>query len=187
MIEKIHEIFPYCNIGVITNGVLLLSSGDQLFEIMKKNHVFLAITRYEPTENKINEIKAKLDHYGITYEVSGHISHFRLQYNTHGKNDPMDNHQRCLDWCCHTIRGKKIGGCYYYVTADISNEVLGTRIPGNDNCFDYTTDEYTGAQLLQLLVSPTRLCAYCNSFPSPMRKWHQVTSEVTLDDWFYDE
>lgn len=186
MIEKIHEVFPYCNIGVITNGLLLLSVQDELLEIFKKHRIYLAITRYKPIESRIEDIKKRLEKFEIRYEVSGLIKAFRLQYNSIGNQDAAKNHHKCLDWCCHTIRGNKVGGCYYSVTCDISNQVLHTNIP-EDGCFDYTSNEYTGAELLQKLTGPAKLCAYCNSVPSPTRPWHQVTDTLDVKDWFWND
>ncbi len=187
MIELTHKIFPYSSIGVITNGLLLLSIGNELMEKFREHKVFLAITQYVPTVKLVERIKERLDSYEIVYEFSDKITYFRLQYNSIGNRDCEENHRKCLDWSCHTIADGKIGGCYYAVTAKHANEYFGIDIPVESFSYDIDSDAYTGAELLEKLVSANELCAYCNSFPSPVKPWHQVDKNPTLEDWFFND
>ncbi|MCR5546582.1 MAG: hypothetical protein K6F30_08940 [Lachnospiraceae bacterium] len=135
----------------------------------------------------MDDIIKRLEKFHLAYNFSSEIQDIRLQYNSIGNHDAAENFKNCLDWCCHTVRGNLIGGCYYAVTGDISNEIFGTDLPVEECCWDYTFDEFSGAEILQRMNAPTKLCAYCNSFPSPIQPWHQVVGTPEAKDWFYNE
>lgn len=182
MLRSARRLFKYSGIGIVTNGLLLFKAREVL-DAVRECNVNLMITLYHPLVTRIEELKNILDSYGVAYTISDEINHFRIQYNANGHNDPEETHSKCLDWACHTVRGSKISGCYYGVTGEIANEYFGLMLPHESFTYDLTS-QMPGAEILRRLVSPSKLCAYCNSFPSSCNDWHQASSNPQISDWF---
>lgn len=187
LIIKVNEIFPYTQLRIITNGLLLPTVSDSFLQVCCDLKVHIDISLYQPINEMANRIRDKLANFPISYRIWDSIDNFRLQYNTNGNQNPVENHKRCGDWVCHTVRGGMIGGCYYAVMADIANQRFGTHIPCEQYRYDIFSEEYTGAQLLRRLISPSPLCAYCNGLSCPTRPWHQVGDTPDVNDWFCDK
>ena len=186
MIKKVRKIFPYAQINVLTNGLLLMNTSKKLLNVLKNKKTLVFITQYKPVTKILPDITTKLDKNRIKYVVTSKIENFRIQYNQNGTGDAVKNFENCPDWACHTIVNGKIGGCYYAGLVKYANIFWNLNIPGEQYMYDLYSDEYTGAQLLKKLTSVTPLCSFCNGIPSPTIPWRCVAKDPVIADWFYN-
>lgn len=184
LIEKTHDIFPYTDIHVLTNGLLIPTVEQKLFDVMKRYDVWCSVSVYPPTAKIIEQICRRLEGNQIRYTLFGEIKEFRLQYNTLGNRDMYENYYNCPDRICHTIVDGKLSNCYYAVMVPNANKYFGINIPYENCIYDLYDTSYTGAELLKKINSPSSMCSYCNGFSGQMSKWKIMTKNATLKEWF---
>lgn len=187
LIEEVYKFFPYASINVITNGLLIPNVEHRLIDAMKKYNVHLQISLYPPTVKIKDQICKTLDEDHISYSLFGEIKEFRRQYNTLGNKNMEENFYKCPDKVCHTVVNGKLGNCYYAATAAHANQYFGINIPYENSVYDLYNNHYTGAELLRKINSPSPMCSYCNSFPSPISPWKRVGKQAQLEDWFWND
>jgi len=188
-VKEAHAIFPYANIMIITNGLLIPTLKEEVLEAFSRCNVRVSVSLYEETDKLLNEIKVILEKYKIRLRLPSAKEKFRIQYNTVGSGDYVKNWYSCGDSFCHTIVNGKIAGCYYAVTVKHANAYFGLEIPHEEYEYDIYDEKLSAAEIIKKITVPTNLCSYCNCSNSntPFATWKKAGKEKNISDWFVDK
>ena len=112
-IRLIRNVYPYTDIRLISNGILVTKMSDQLIQTIIDNDVTFIVTQYISLKHSIDEINRFLSKTGIRYIVTEAVLEFQKIYNALGDSDIDENFYRC-HWkgSCATMYGTKIATCY---------------------------------------------------------------------------
>ena len=83
----IRDIYPYSDIRVITNGILVVEMNDNLITAFKETSSKLVVTSYLPLVKKLDRINDFLKQKGVNYEISEMITDFQKIYDYSGRQD----------------------------------------------------------------------------------------------------
>lgn len=185
-IMEAHKLFPFANLSIITNGLLIPSLDKETLEIIRNCCVFVHISWYKNNTQLLNDIKNKLEQYQICYQITAFNDSFRLQYNINGTNDYKKSWNICEDRLCHTIVNGKISACYYAATVKHANKYFGLNIPHSEYEYDIYDDNLSAEEIIKKITTPFPLCSYCNggnSREAPRVPWKKSENKL-LTDWF---
>lgn len=68
-----------------------------------------------------------------------------------------------------------------------ANKYFGFNIPYENCIYDLYNTNYSGAELLKKINSPSPMCSYCNGFLSQMCQWRPMKKDTKLEDWFWND
>lgn len=183
-LTAIRNIFPLCNIVIVTNGILLKKMSDEFFNICRTSHIEIDITDYKLFN--VEEILNKLKDLGITTKAYRNSSknfiwrykHIRL---TEGKID-------CLSKCIFkntysSYRNGKIYLCAHIAYIDFFNNYFGKNIT-LDNTDYISLDEISSyEELIEKINSakPNFCYTYCNYYDKTHPEkgiWHTTKKDI---------
>ncbi len=178
-IEYTKQIFPYSNMKIITNGILLLSKSEEFLKELARLNIFISISLYPPMTKRINEVESRLIKNGVRYEI------FRIgdKFNKILNNKKTSDFENIAKECekCIIIHNGVISRCAPSVFINIFN---------NHFQYDYpeTKKEITSFKsrklVLKYINKPVELCKYCSGDSNPISfKWEQTTKNISPDDY----
>lgn len=83
-IDVTREMYPFSDIGVATNGLLLMKMEPDVIEAFRRNHARILVSSYPPILNRINEIAAYVKGLGIDISFSEPIYEFAYTFDKKG-------------------------------------------------------------------------------------------------------
>lgn len=173
----IRDILPTTNIGIVTNGLLLLQVPDTLLECVREQRVKIIISEYEPTHTRIDEIVARLEKFHLLYERrtldKKTLFNKPLTLSSHTKHK-----LKCISDGCVNIYNGKICRCPQLMYVERFNEEYQQHLP-TEGIMDLTTCG-SGRELLAKLRQPVPLCQHCieNSI-----SWQRCQGKPRLEDF----
>ena len=175
-----HEVYPYSELYVVTNGILLESMPDSFFETMRKSNARLALSLYPPFFNKLGEWKELASRHGIILECEGEIHEFSKVQSLTPVSDENNKFFDCLQANCNNLYEGHIAACFLPFTIHYFNEYFDKDIPstGAINLYD---EGLTTRALKEGLLMPFETCRYCADYEN--MPWRQISNPSTLDDW----
>lgn len=175
--------FPDSIIEVVTNGLLIPSIEDSLFELLKKNNVRFKISLYPPTIKILDKIETILAKNNIPYILSDRIERFSAVMSN-GTSDPNDAYMAC----------KLNKGCLFLRDGNLSICPMIPLLFENQTYFKFkiSREEYessviclykqeNGWQIGKRLTEAANLCRFCSPITSE-KEWSNGVPEV--NDWF---
>ncbi len=157
----IRDIYPYSDIRVITNGILVTGMEDNLITAFKETSSKLVVTSYLPLIKKIDKINNFLKNKEINYEISDTITDFQKIYDYTGQQDEKLSFNAC-HWkgACATLYENQIAPCfvpfvikYLAKSFDLNISPSGTMLLNADN-----VDK---DKIRKLFNTPFDMCKYC--------------------------
>lgn len=168
-IKTVKWIYPDTDLRVVTNGLLLPSADNGLFEIMHKYDVIFDISQYPPTEVMLNKITEICDKKQVNYKISDRITHF-FDFSD---NDESDSKEKVFSLCmakkCHFLLDGKISVCPMPVLRAKLKDENWKHLFAED-IIDIYDINLTAEKLYNFLSSPLHQCAYCKLEPEKF-KW----------------
>ncbi len=191
--------FPYANLRVVTNGLLLPSVSQEVFQAMKKCQAVLDISLYPPTFQRWKEIKSVLTKNDISYHLTEPIVTFSRFCDTKKVGDYHEIFNRCTDPCFCLYDGmlsrcgfgrmiQRIKRFFPDESKDFWCEV------DNNLTVPIHNQELDGLDVNNLLSRPSKLCAYCHSpgweenllfDPDLQFPWENGKQRASIEDWCY--
>ncbi|MBR0278781.1 MAG: radical SAM protein [Synergistaceae bacterium] len=186
-INTAHEIFPYSQIKIVTNGLLYKNMTKETIEAIKNAGAEIQVTQYPPTREIAGEIVAFCEQHGMKLRISEPVREF-AKYVVSGNSA---DYRKCWLSCfrgifgnihCHFLNGTKFYPCPPIWTADepklkealmkrgIENdECISDIVKGNvsaSECCKYSYDLSQGISddgwdILTKIESPMEICAKC--------------------------
>ena len=181
-VEIIKQVYPYSDLRIVTNGLLLKNMSDEMLEFIKSNDIMLDVSVYPPLFNVIDEVVQKLKSKQIKIFLE-HISMFKPMLLDVKEKYPFKTLQNCN---CTNLENGFIFSCPLQTTIKYYNEHF-------ENKYNYKTnkiniyDSITGAEIKKRLKEPFELCDYCAHYREdlPFFEWNQSLKNVNSEDWIY--
>lgn len=181
-ITTIKEVYPYTDLRIVTNGLLLSNIDDSLLEFIKENDIMLDISVYPPVHKIIDNIINKLKEKEVKIFLEN-ISLFKPILLSEKEKYPFNTLQNCN---CINLEDGYISTCPLQTTIKYYNEHF-------DNRYDYKTNKIniyesiTGSDIKRRLKEPFELCDYCAHYRDdlPFFEWNQSIKNVDSEEWVY--
>lgn len=182
-VEIIKEVYPYSDLRIVTNGLLLKNMSDELLEFVKINDIMLDISVYPPLFNVIDEIVQKLKNKHVKLFLE-HISMFKPILLDSKEKYPFKTLQNCN---CINLENGFISSCPLQTTIKYYNEHFENKYNYKTNKINIYDDSITGAEIKKRLKEPFELCDYCAHYRDdlPFFEWSQSLANINSDDWIY--
>ncbi|MDO5568558.1 MAG: 4Fe-4S cluster-binding domain-containing protein [bacterium] len=181
-IEMIKKIYPYTDLRVVTNGLLIKKIDDDMVRCLKKNNIILDISVYPPIRKHIDEIVFDLRSKGINAFLE-HISSFKPILLKEKQKYPYKKLENCR---CINLQSGYLSACPLSFTIKYFNNKYGDLYSQNLNLINIY-DNITGYEIKKRLEQPFELCDYCAHYRDdlPFFKWEQRNDNSELSDWVY--
>ena len=179
--SEARRLFPFSDIEVFTNGLLIPQLPDSIWPILRKNNVKYSITMYPPTVKAWPHIKAILDYQGINYIQTSSVVEFRQCYNKEGGVSHGDKSmQECGAAYCRFLRNGRLYKCPLAAMVFKYNDYFGIERLPYDEGLDITAKNF--ATKFIELDQPIELCKHCAEKPR-MVPW-QISNSPDKNEWF---
>lgn len=189
LIKIVRMYFPTTSLNIHTNAVLLRNMSDTFFELCKNENVSFIYTQY-PININYEEIKQKLENYGIGYNVfNGETEEKTLAktlINPNGDSDVNENFVKCQCTALE-LRMGRLYPCSQAPSFHRLNEAFGSMIDlkDTDGVDIYQVQSFD--ELLECVFHPMNACRFCElwTLSYGCRKWQ--TSKREKEEWFVSE
>lgn len=179
--EDIRAVLPDTDLWVVTNGLLIPSIGEEVFDCMRENGIAVSVSEYEPTHRIIGKITDRIRNAGLHYNIRPYDIKQKFIRPLSLSSDSK-YHRRCISEGCINIWDGKIARCPTLMYIDRFNEVFGTALP-SDGIHDLA-DCPSGEELLALLRQEVPLCRHCVENET---EWSQCGRKALLSDFAVED
>lgn len=180
----IRKIYPYSNIRVITNGILVSEMKSNLISAFKETSSRLVVTSYLPLINRIDRINDFLKEKEIDYEISEVITDFQKIYDYTGKQNKELSFNAC-HWkgACATLYENQIAPCFVpFVITNLARNFNLNILP--TGTMELNSVNLKKEKIRQLFNTPFDMCKYCAP-RGIMTNWEMCdeNSKDNILDW----
>lgn len=173
------ECFPYSEIVLITNGLLIPRQPSKVIEAFKNTNIDIEISLYHPTSKILDKIESHLKGRGVYYKIRAERPAFMSFIGLSGNSDPMVSSQKCCNAFCRYVRDGFLYKCPVDALSYKYNEKFNVKLPKSEG-IDIYADDFE--RKLSLLNHPIQLCRYCSEEPRVF-PWSSTVHPVK-EDWF---
>lgn len=177
----VKQFYPYSDLDIVTNGILVRNMSDDLVNILLKYGVEVNLSAYPPMFHRIDEITDFMERRGIRYNVLGPIFNFSKILDLDNKVEFPFRHTNGQWGCgCYNLYMGKISICpmvcysFYYDKFYGKDELVKLSKKGI-----IALDKITSfANLKSSLQSPCDLCDHCLLYRSKYDEDLQVKWKI---------
>lgn len=160
-IEFSRQCMPDTFLTIVTNGLLIPSIEQEVFDCIRENNCEISISEYEPTHRRIRTITDILDKENVTYSIRKYDS--KQVFNKPLALDGTKFEKQCISVNCVNVWNGKIARCPSLMYIDVLNQKYGLHLP-NQGIMNLK-DEVDTMELLKKLNAPVPLCSHCVKNP----------------------
>jgi len=173
-IGVIRQLFPYSDIRINTNGLLIKSINAEEAAFYRENNVSFIVSCYPSTDLLVDEMHECLKHYGIKHSISTVITSFTQIYDISGVADANTNFAQC-PWRIHcaTLRGKKLSTCFVPFVFKYLKNIFDITVP-TGGTLSLEESNISAETIHGFLNECTPFCSYCSSH-GRMLPWEKLT------------
>lgn len=121
-IDATRKIYPYAQIVVVTNALLLRQSSPELLECLKKNQVSLDISLYPPMHRQLDKLLEYANSKGINVHIN-RVERFFKKFCDKPQFDAKEMSSYC--GYCMGLRNGKISRCIDSLFIEYFNKKFG--------------------------------------------------------------
>jgi MoaA/NifB/PqqE/SkfB family radical SAM enzyme len=166
IMDATRKYFPYCEIIVITNGILLNKQSDGFWSTCRRNRINVKITRY-PIKLDFKSLKSKAENEGVSLEYWGGESEpiksmWKLRYDLNGTQDLEHGWKYChsANYCMRLANGK-IYPCGQIYSVRHFNKYFDTNmVVSEDDVLELDSIRNLD-EILTFASTPPPFCRYC--------------------------
>jgi len=159
-LDSTRKIFPYAEISITTNGLLILKQPGKLFDSMKTNDVSFTITPYKPTTKIVPKITEFLKAKGLKFIFKSPVFKFEKTLSSTFNSNPARSMAVCINSGCRFLRNGKLYKCPVEGMIYKFFDTYGIK-----NSFDCGVDIYSisdwGKVIQELTFNPVDVCRCC--------------------------
>lgn len=161
-VDLARELFPYTDIRVITNGILVKKMPERLKESLRRQNATLVVTQYPPLESGMFELHQFLEKEHIRHEITDTVKEFRKIYDLAGGQDPELSFRKCC-WKkeCATLYGYKMATCFVPFVIHYAADAFSLSIP-ESGVIDLE-EGLTAGEIRGRMNRSFDLCRFCAS------------------------
>lgn len=160
IIRLIRVAYPYSNIILVTNGILIEKMSRSLCETIRDKMIHVNVSLYPPVEKRRSSIASFLKENNIIFRISNRIDAFTTTY----RSQPYINKALAKEQCeifCNNLRDGKMSSCPNIMYTHFYNDYFGTKYPVEDGMVDIFKI-HSARELHEQLKKPASLCSYCD-------------------------
>ncbi len=181
--EKCREIFPDCDLRIVSNGLLLPSVDLRTLQRLRDCGCSVDISTYPPTAAKRKEIEEAAKRAGIAVNFSVPMKFFFRTILETPVDDPAPAFRNCVFTHCHMMSDGRLAPCSYAACISRLNRFYGTDFPENDY-FDLAEPAADGWRIMEAFSKPHAFCRCCGSGAIPYRwQGHVSPDRAKKEDW----
>lgn len=178
------KYFPFSNLHLVTNGILLDEMSEELLRFIREESVIMDISLYPPMHGMEEEIRKALTSKGILFNIE-RIEYFYRRFMPCGGNDPERSFANCDSSANHLMYKGKIASCAMPFSVEILNKEYGYEVT-HDAWIDLFDEHLDGWEINRRLKQASSLCSYCSSGLEEFN-WAQRNGQDALEsDWIYN-
>lgn len=176
--------FPYSNILVVTNGILIQNMSINLINSLRKNAVTIDISQYPPLRKMISENIRFLQRNEIKYKIGPYIETFCVNLTREGEDFTKAYEEYCLSKSCHFLRNGRIYACPRIPMAFEYQNFLGLNITQAELLESSIglDENISGWDILDKLYNPVPACKICTR--EKFITWEQSIDADNSDEYF---
>ena len=183
LFSVVKQIFPDCNLGLLTNGLLLRKMKEEFWNSCVENNIKLKITCFPIfPEDDIEQIEQILNQYGIEYQLTRKIRFNKILI----ENNPSSMEeiiQACGCNNAYNLYDGYVSRCTVPMITERLNSKFGTRLntDGKLNIYEATAED-----IISFLSTPNKSCTNCSAFPQKV-VWEKAGNYPSKEDWIIGE
>jgi wyosine [tRNA(Phe)-imidazoG37] synthetase (radical SAM superfamily) len=179
IIVSVKKIYPNANLGILTNGLLLLDKDKFFWEICKQNSVKLNVTCFPVmTKEKRDEIQNLI----TKYELDFHMTN-KKRFNKILVLNNNDSLQSIQEACgcnnAYNLHDGYVSRCTVPMVVHILNSHFNVKFieEGRLNIYQSTAEE-----IIKYLNTPNKSCLNCSANPIKV-EWEKAETNPKVSDW----
>lgn len=180
----IREIYPYAEIRVISNGILVPKMSGELIQALRENDVSFIVTGYPALDGIADQVNDFLRGKKIRHVVSPTVMQFQKIYNAGGNSDIRSTFSNC-NWknTCANMKKGRIAACFVPFVFPYFSEQFKLDLP-KDESIDLFEAGLTTEIIRTRMEQPMELCKYCVS-ERCFAKWERMDKDSlnNIEDW----
>lgn len=184
------KTFPYTDIILYTNGILIPKMNEKFFETCKVNKILIVLTRY-PIQMDYSVVNNLLDKYGINYKYCNTPG--REKKSTHYPLDTMGNQNSKNSFLncdmanrCIFLKNGKLYTCPMIPNVHHFNKYFNYNFEVTQKDYVDIYESINKTEILEFLASPPPFCRYCDvSNRSILHDWKR--SKRSIEEWTLSE
>lgn len=173
--------FPNSFLTIVTNGLLIPSLSQKIFDILREKRIAVDISLYPPILKILDKVKARLAKNKIAYRLSP-IKNFFAQMTLNGNNDPVKTTKVCRCGLNRSIRNGKLYKCPIDSASYKFAKKFGIENFSSPTGLDIYSANFSA--LLPLLEGEVELCYWCAENYRPI-EW-KTSNKPRIEDYLAD-
>lgn len=180
----VRELYPYAEIEIVTNGLLIKSLKQDLIDKIKEYNIGISISVYPPMYKSIGQAISILKKADIQVKCTDAIAEFSYTFDIQGGHAQG---ARVLHCKCPNLYKGKLFVCPPIAYGEYFNKAFGNHIDLEDGAIDIYDDSITFQMIKEELHSIKKICDYClfiSNEDQINQKWGQ-TDKSNKEDYVY--
>lgn len=179
-VSALREIYPYSEICLMTNGLLIQSLDTKTLSVLRDTDIKMDITAYPILEKKLPGIIDFLKSNGIRTNVN-HVSEFGRRFNKKGDSDPQKIYNNCEMKICHYLQEGEFTMCPLPIFIRRYNELFGTSYDMSNDILNIHDTNVSYKDLVAFANRYHDCCKYCSE--TELFHWELGTKNPPSSDW----
>lgn len=180
-ISLARHYFPWAEISIFTNALLLPRMDDEFWELCRKNDIIIAITRY-PVKFDYDCAVSICERNHVRHSLFGDRSvfgsFFRVRLDPENRQNRWIANFRCYSFGCLTVSDNKLFPCPQSACVRHLNKRFGTDFSIEKGDYIPISDITDIRQIRRLRNRPIPFCSYCKkSLPTPYELSKRIKNE----------
>ncbi len=183
-IYKVREFFPYADIRVVSNGLIIPQAGQETVEAIRKCGVIIDISQYPPTRDMIEKILQFSWDNNLKIQIEEKITRFFISMGANISENYEEIYSKCMSRKCHFLRGENLYACPGVILLFENKEFLEIDVNKNDviyNSFNLISGNEDGWDIMKAFLSPFTFCKHCTDME--WHNWEPSKGKVDRKDW----
>ena len=180
-VREARRIYPYAQINVVTNGILLMSVDERLKEAMKSTGAAFRVSVYPPFKAYVKNAIQQLKKEGLLFRSNYEMDRFSSGLNPDGSSDAETADARCMQNYCHIFENGKLSRCGTAHKIPVYADFYHLENVFPDCCLDLYDRELTPRKLQSYLMNPIEMCRYCGK--PVVSPWARAGKYPSKEDW----
>lgn len=168
-INAVHEVFPYSQIKIVTNGLLYKNITPEIISAIKNSGAEIQVSQYPPSREIADKIIAFCRYNGLKLYISSPVKEFSQRTISDKSTDVKKTWAICLSKHCRFLRNTTLYPCWYvwaYSHPEFQDIITKERAVTESECAEVSYDltknlDADGWDILAAIDGPMELCRKC--------------------------
>lgn len=173
------EAFPYSEIALVTNGLLLTTMKGSFFDAIRETDTMISISDYTCLDEE--KILSYLADHGIRKcELRNGKQFFAKNLNLNADENVSEIFAQCPRRVCTCLGKGVIAACVQPFVTRYFNAYYGQNL-SEEGAISLYTDGIDGYEIIRHLLQPMEVCRYCTYEES--FEWEISKEPIPMSDW----